>query len=440
MLWITGPLAPISCGLCTPKSSRALVTRPATACSNLIGGAGCDNPRVKIIRHLTGHRRRAGAVAVAALIAIVAGVVIVATGTAPPVTTREAAPATVATASGCPMVPAGPPHATIAANFATALAFTPDGRLFYTERAGTIRVVEAGVAHTFASVPTTTTEPGGGYSERGLLGLAISPAYTTDHTVYAMYTSADHAHEFVARWTDCGGRGTGMRIIITLPSGNDCCHKGGRLAFGPDGKLYVTLGEEHDAPAAQDTGDVRGKVLRYNPDGTVPTDNPFGAHNPVWAYGLRNPFGIAFSSSGTLMVTSNGPSGDAGSPATGYDLAITIARGTGHQWPLCYGYGHPIAPSTSCNGEPGPDWSSETDVAGNDTVVPTGATFVDASGPPGYAGHFVFCTYDHGMRILSPGSPHATVTAGPSGCTLDVKEGPNHALYFSDTGHIHRLG
>jgi glucose/arabinose dehydrogenase len=241
----------------------------------------------------------------------------------------------------------------------------------------------------------------------------------------------------VVRWTDCAGTGTSTRTLITLPSGGDCCHKGGRLAFAPDGHLFVTLGEEHTSTAAQNTGDVRGKVLRYNADGSVPADNPFSAGNPVWAYGLRNPFGIAISATGQVAVTNNGPSGDAGSPPTGYDTVIAAAgRGTGHQWAVCYGYGHPIAPAVSCPaGQPGPDWSSEAS-----TVVPTGAAFVDASGPAGYAGHLVFCTFNAGMRILTPGSPHATVSNGPGQCRLDVRQGPNHALYYSDTAGIYRLG
>jgi aldose sugar dehydrogenase len=265
--------------------------------------------------------------------------------------------------------------------------------------------------------------------------LAISPTFAADHFVYAFYSNADRTHQDVIRWTDCGGTASNPAVLVQLPAGGDCCHKGGRLAFGPDGKLYVTLGEEHTASAAQDTNDVRGKVLRYNPDGSVPADNPFGATNPVWAFGFRNPFGIAFSLTGQLAVTINGPTGDAGSPSTGFDtVVVSVARGAGYQWPRCYGYSHPIRPNTSCgDGQAGPDWSSEAT-----TVVPTGATFVDGSGPAGTAGHLVFCSYNKGMQILTPGTPHATVTAGPAECRLDVKQGPDHALYYSDTGHIYR--
>ena len=306
--------------------------------------------------------------------------------------------------------------------------------MFYAERAGTVRVWQSGASHVFATVQTVTTEPGGGYSERGLLGLAISPTFASDRYVYAFYSDVNYTQQHVIRFTDCGGTGTNPTNIVTLPSGDDCCHKGGRIAFGSDGKLYVTLGEEHDAPAAQNTADPRGKILRYNPDGSIPADNPFGASNPVWAYGLRNPFGIAFSASGQLAITSNGPSGDAGSPSTGYDTLIeSVTKGAQYQWPLCYGYSHPLAAS-SCGSAIEPDWSSE-----RSTVVPSGATFVDASGPGSYAGHLVFCTFDSGMRMVTPGSPHASVSNGPSGCQLDVKEGPDHALYFSDPSTIHRL-
>jgi aldose sugar dehydrogenase len=327
------------------------------------------------------------------------------------------------------------PTAPIAASFPTALAFAPDGRLFYAERGGTVRVWQDGAAHLFATVPTVTAERGGGYSERGLLGLAISPTYAKDHYVFAFFSDVDYSRQHVIRWTDCAGKASDAKVIVTLPAGPDCCHKGGRLAAGPDGKLYVTLGDEHTSSAAQDTGDRRGKVLRYNLDGSVPADNPFGGSNPVWAYGFRNPFGIAFSASAQLAVDNNGPSGDSGSPGTGYDTVIaSVRRGGGYQWPLCYGYGHPLA-SSNCGGKPDPDWSSESS-----TVVPTGMAFVDASGPSAFAGHLVLCSFNRGMLILTPGSPHATVAAGPKQCMLDVKQGPDHAVYYADTGHIYRQG
>jgi glucose/arabinose dehydrogenase len=328
--------------------------------------------------------------------------------------------------------------------FPTALAWAPDGRLFIAERAGTIKVDRNGQVSVFATVTTVTTQPGGDYSERGLLGLVLSPTFATDHYVYALYSTADYQHTVVVRWTDCASRGTDRKTLVTLPAGSDCCHKGGRLAFGPDGMLYVTIGDEHSVPAPpggptppnpQNTSDPRGKVLRFRPDGSIPADNPFGASSPVWAAGFRNPFGIAFGPGGTTFVTMNGPTGDAGSPPTGYDTAMLVRAGAIFQWPYCYGYSHPIQPYTSCQGRPGPDWSSE-----QKTVVPTGATWVDSDGPASMAGHFVFCQDDTGMGIFTPGTPHATVTSGPSGCRLDVKQGPDHAVYYSDETTIYRFG
>jgi glucose/arabinose dehydrogenase len=346
-----------------------------------------------------------------------------------------AAPATTTTAADpCAVGRQAPPTGSVAANFATALAFAPDGRLFFAERSGAVKVVQGGATRTFATVATVTTEAGGGYSERGLLGLAISPTFATDRFVYTFHSSTNRAIQQVTRWTDCAGEGRDPKVIVELPAGSTCCHKGGRLAFGPDGKLYVTLGEERTPSAAPDPSDVRGKVLRYNADGTVPGDNPFGAGNPVWAAGFRNPFGIAISPAGRLAVTVNGPTGDAGAPSTGYDwVATNVARGSTYQWPACYGYSHPIG-GASCDGVE-PEWSSEARAN-----VPTGATWVNASGPAGTAGHLVFCSLNQGMQILTDGTPHATVTQGDPGCLLDVKQGPDNALYFSDSDTIHRLG
>jgi glucose/arabinose dehydrogenase len=256
-----------------------------------------------------------------------------------------------------------------------------------------------------------------------------------------MYTREDLATEVVVRFTDCAGEARDETTLVTLPSGRDCCHKGGRLAFGADGKLYVTVGDEHAVDAStvgspssvpQDPSDPRGKVLRYEPDGTIPADNPFGPANAAWAIGLRNPFGLAFAPDGTALVTSNGPTGDLGTPRTGYDLAFRVEAGGRYQWPACYGYSHLTPGASSCLGGAEPEWSSE-----EATVVPTGATWVDDRGPAAFAGHFVFCSQS-GMRVFVPGSPRATVTSGPERCQFDVKQGPDGALYYSDRTTIYR--
>ena len=358
--------------------------------------------------------------------------------TAAPAPTTTATPTTRATtttaAPACALGRQSPPAGPVAAQFATALAFAPDGRLFFAERAGTIKVVQDGATRVFGTVATVTTEAGGGYSERGLLGLAISPTFATDHHVYTFHSARNRTTQEVVRWTDCAGVGRNPEVIVELPSGPNCCHKGGRLAFGPDGKLYVTLGDQFTPAAAADPSDVRGKLLRYNPDGGVPADNPFGAGNPVWATGFRNPFGLAIAPSGQVAVTSNGPSGDAGSPSTGYDIVLThVTRGSAGQWPACYGYSHSIRGAACPAYEP--EWSSEARA-----VVPTGATFVNGAGPAPYAGKLVFCTLGEGMKVLTDGSPHATVVQGDRGCLLDVKQAPDNALYFSDTETIHRVG
>ncbi|MDQ6724664.1 MAG: PQQ-dependent sugar dehydrogenase [Actinomycetota bacterium] len=365
-----------------------------------------------------------------------AGITTSTTATSGSSSTTASAPGTTAATGGadpCTVAKQSPPTGAIAADFATALAFAPDGRLFWAERSGTVRVLQDGAPRVFAQVSTVTTEPGGGYSERGLLGLAISPTFASDRYVYAFFSTSDRAHQQIVRWTDCAGQGTDVKVIVELPAGADCCHKGGRLAFGPDGKLYVTLGDQHTESAAQDTSDPRGKVLRYNPDGTVPADNPFG--DPVWAFGFRNPFGLAIAPSGQVAVTGNGPTGDAGSPPTGYDVVVANAgRGAGYQWPVCYGYSHPIRAGAACPGAE-PDWSSEATA-----IVPTGATFVNAAGPGGTAGKLVFCSLNAGMQIFSAGSPHATLTSDVAECRLDVKQGPDNALYYSDTTKIYRKG
>jgi len=338
---------------------------------------------------------------------------------------QQSSPTATATAT-----PQASPRLTtyVAAQFATALAWAPGGRLFFAERAGRVRVFDGHSASDFARVSTSTS------GERGLLGIAISPSFATDHFVYAFYSRADdESRQRVVRWTDQGGTGTSPTTIVdNLPAGSDCCHKGGRLAFGPDGKLYVTLGENHVAADAQNPSSLRGKILRYNADGSVPADNPFGSNDPVWAIGLRNPFGLAFGPDGSLLVTDNGPSGDAGTPGSGWDEVDKVVRGGNYQWPTCYGAGIHLR-GNGCVGSP-PAWQS-----GREDVVPTGATFVSGKGPAGYQNDFVFCSYAESVLKVMPADGTRVLFNGPR-CQLDVKEGPDHALYMSDAGTIYRFG
>src|SRR6516165_12387799 len=122
-----------------------------------------------------------------------------------PTASPSPSPSVRASSDACAVQGQTPPGGNIAANFATALAFAPDGRLFWTERSGTVKVWQDGAAHTFATVKTVTAEPDGSYSERGLLGLAISPTFNMDHFVYAFYSDVNYTEEHIIRWRDCRG-------------------------------------------------------------------------------------------------------------------------------------------------------------------------------------------------------------------------------------------
>jgi glucose/arabinose dehydrogenase len=342
----------------------------------------------------------------------------------------QLSPAASATSSpsGCGPAPAGGfPGTQLAASYPVALAWSADGRLFWAERAGAVKVYEGGTVHTFATVSTVTAERGGGYSERGLLGLAVSGA-----SVFAFYSNTDYATQTIVRWTDCAGVAKDEAVIASgLPGGSDCCHKGGRLAIDPlDGTLFASIGENHDAPAAQATTDLRGKVIRLSPDGSGRT---------IWTAGLRNPFGLAFAPDGTLALTNNGPSSDAGTPCAScgdeFDV-VGKSPGVDYQWPYCWGYSHPIGGSGGCHNLPGPQYSTEGGPYARSSpffVAPTGVTWSTNE----YAGHFLFCAFST-QHLYEYAGQSSVVDTGVGGCQLDVKQGPDKALYTSDTTAIYR--
>ncbi len=179
---------------------------------------------------------------------------------------------------------------------AVTMAFAPDGRLFLTERmTGAIRVVEDGQlqAQPWANVGVFTNAG----SEAGFLGIAIHPDFPSNGQVYVNYLdqSGGWSMEF-GRFQEVGGSGANFTLFETTPFTGR--HVAGRMGFGRDGYLYLTRGETGLPRLAQSLGSAYGKVHRFVDDGSVPVDNPYvgvpGAIESIWAYGLRNPFGLCF--------------------------------------------------------------------------------------------------------------------------------------------------
>lgn len=151
--------------------------------------------------------------------------------------------------------------------------------------------------------------------ERGLLGVAFDPNFTANKFVYVYYTATTPTiHNRVSRFTAAGdialaGSETILLDLETLSATN---HNGGAIHFGPDGKLFVGVGENDVGSNAQSMNNRLGKMLRINSDGSIPTDNPFfmtasGANRAIWALGLRNPFTFAFQPrSANLLINDVG--------------------------------------------------------------------------------------------------------------------------------------
>lgn len=316
-------------------------------------------------------------------------------------------------------------------------------------RTGRIRWIENGRlrAEPFATVPVPASA---GYNEYGLLGLAVDPEYATNRYVYVFHTVGADGRatgQRIVRFTVQNGRGVDMTTIVDgLPAGAACCHNGGRILFGQDGKLYVTLGDTQRQDQAQDYQSVAGKVLRYNPDGSVPADNPFekpqtgstrdlddgteaplsGQKTPVFALGFRNPFGLAMDpESGEMYVTDNGP--DRG------DEVNHLVAGDNYGWPVVTG-------SADDPRFHAPLWSS-----GGTAIAPTGIAVYTGSEFPSFRGNLFFAAYNDGKlrRIVLDGPNRLAsiqvVQAAGSNAKLDVAMGPDGRLYFTSLDAIYRL-
>ncbi|MCZ4125357.1 PQQ-dependent sugar dehydrogenase [Streptomyces sp. H39-S7] len=205
------------------------------------------------------------------------------------------------------------------------LVTLPDGTILYNRRDAHDIVhlnPATGAKSTVGTVPNVENTDG----EGGLTGLAISSNYASDHWLYIMHTSPTD-NRIVRIKLDNDKLTTSSEQILLSGILRNKFHDGGRLRFGPDGKLYASTGDAQNGDNAQNKNSLNGKILRLNPDGTVPADNPFG--NAVWSYGHRNPQGLAFDSQGRLWEQEFG---------NGImDETNLVTKGGNYGWPACEG-------------------------------------------------------------------------------------------------------
>ncbi len=205
------------------------------------------------------------------------------------------------------------------------LAALPDGSILYSRRDAQDIVLLNPVTKTKTSIGTVPNVQGTD-GEGGLLGLAITPNFpTSDPWLYIYHTSPTDNRVVRIQYKN-GALDTATLQVLLSGIDRNKFHNGGRLRFGPDGKLYASTGDAQSGTFSQDINNLAGKVLRLNPDGTRPADNPFS--NYVWSYGHRNPQGLAFDSSGRLWEQEFGDS---------QDETNLIVKGGNYGWPNCEG-------------------------------------------------------------------------------------------------------
>ena len=237
------------------------------------------------------------------------------------------------------------------------IAFVDAKTILVTERDGRVRAVRDGRVQS-RPVATINVSSSG---EGGLLGIALHPDFAAQRFAYVYYTASDENR--VSRFSVAGDLTFRNEDVIldNIPSAS--FHDGGRIAFGPDGMLYITTGDAGEPRAAADRRSLAGKILRVGPDGSVPADNPFRG-SPVYSYGHRNPQGLAWDPQGALYESEHGPSSELNLCCN--DEINRIRAGGFYGWPYRAG----TRPAFS--GTPPTDPIAPLATSGSDTWAPAG--------------------------------------------------------------------
>lgn len=343
------------------------------------------------------------------------------------------------TTANAATVPAGFTDAVVASglNNPTAMALAPDGRIFVCQQGGALRVIKNG-----ALLPTpflTVTVDSSG--ERGLLGIAFDPNFVSNQLVYIYYTATTPTiHNRISRFTANGdvALAGSETIIMEMPNLSSATnHNGGALHFGPDGNLYVAVGDNANGANAQSLSTRLGKMLRITSTGGIPTNNPFfnvttGDNRAIWALGVRNPFTFSFQSgTGRMFINDVGQN-------TWEEINDGIA-GSNYGWPNCEGFCNP----------PNPNFRDPIFAYQNDgsTCAITGGAFYNPQSPQfpaQFVGNYFFADFCGGwIRRLNPAAGN-TVSDFATGISLpvDLQVSADGFLYYlaRGSGSVNRIG
>jgi len=330
----------------------------------------------------------------------------------------------------------------------TTFEFLPDGRMLVGELQGRIKVLPPPYTQAIPGLFLQITNIGSAGVQQGIYDIVLDPGFSTNHFYYVFYTLGSPNHDRVSRFTAnaaLSGTVAGSELVLYEdPQDAHAEHHGGALNFANDGKLLFTTGEHFVPAAAQSLTNPRGKVHRINPDGTVPTDNPFydGAGpnvDTIWARGLRNPFRAYYDApTGRLFI------GDVGGndPATSKEEVNVGARGADFGWPNSEG------PCTAPCTSPLLYYPH----AGRDASVTGGFVYRGSAFPAAYQGAYFYADYTQnwirGVTLDAGGAVSGTFNFepadgsvdGPYGDIVYLAQGPDGALYYADLGYSDESG